>query len=63
MLVNQSVKEIKGLQNKRAGRKWGLVWGFASKLMPHIWSIVHMKFNKSPPPAPYAPGGEGGAYN
>jgi len=46
------------------GRKWGLVWGFASKLMPHISrSIVHMELDKSPPLAPYAPGGGGGAYN
>jgi len=42
------------------GRKWGVVWGFASKLMPHIWSIAHMELDKSPPLAPNAPGG---AYN
>jgi len=45
------------------GRKWGLVWGFALKLMPHMWSIVRMELDKSPPLAPYAPGGGGGAYN
>ena len=39
------------------GRKWGLVWEFTSKLMPHVWSIVHMELDEFPPLAPYAPGG------
>jgi len=31
--------------------------GFAKKAMPHIWRIVQIWFDKSPPLTPYTPGG------
>jgi len=46
---NSECKRNLKTPGREGGRKWGLVWGFASKLMPHIWSILHMELDKSPP--------------
>ena len=43
------------------GRNLGYCRGFVKKLMPYMWEIVQIQFNKFPPLFPYAPGGRDGA--
>ena len=43
-----------GKNFKPLGRRVEGSGRFTSKLTPHIWGIVHVKLDKSPPLAPYA---------
>ena len=59
-MLHKSTKVITVLVPRVVGGENECCRGFAKKIMPHIWRIVQIWFDKSPPQIPCAPGGWGG---